>query len=149
MGRMRPGVDPLVGRPPPRDHWVVISLGVLATSFLYGIGICVEKSYTAGFFAAPLFIGFIVGALSLRRPFVNCWIVLGLSLLLAVATFREGVVCILFSLPLLVAEAMLGVACAWTARRYVRALRHNHFTRCTWPRRPSSSRPRPSRSSRR
>jgi uncharacterized protein YndB with AHSA1/START domain/uncharacterized membrane protein YhaH (DUF805 family) len=122
-----PGVDPAVGRVPPRDHWVVISLGVLATAVLYALGVTVQKSYAASFFAAPLFVGAIVGALSLRRPFRNSWITLGIALLAAVVTLREGVVCVLYSLPLLVPELMLGTACAWTVRRFVRARRHRYF----------------------
>ena len=122
-----PGVDPAVGRVPPRDRWVIISVGVLATTLLYTVGVSVQKSYAASIFAAPIFAGAIVGALSLRRPFRNSWIVLGISLLLAVVTLREGVVCVLYSLPLLIPELMLGTACAWVLRRYLRARRHHYF----------------------
>lgn len=123
-----PGVDPAVGRVPPERRWVVISIGVLALAVLYTAGVCVQKSYAASFFAAPIFVGAIIGVLSLRRPFRNSWIALGVALLLAVITLREGVVCVLFSLPLLIPEIMLGAACAWTIRRFVRARRHRYFT---------------------
>jgi uncharacterized protein YndB with AHSA1/START domain len=122
-----PGVDPVVGRSPPRTGWVIVSLGVLASTLLYTVGVCVQGSYGASFFAAPLFVGAIVGALSLRRPFRNAWIVLGASLLLAVVTLREGVVCVLYSLPLLIPELMIGTACAWTVRRWRRAERYRNF----------------------
>jgi hypothetical protein len=121
------GVDPLSGRPPPAGHWAVISLGVLATTLLYTVGVVVQRSYTASFFAIPIIVGAVVGLLSLRRPFLNGLITLGLSLALGVVTLREGVVCVLYSLPLLLPELMLGVACGWITRRHLRAIRHNDF----------------------
>jgi uncharacterized protein YndB with AHSA1/START domain len=116
-----------VGLPPPRDHWVVISLGVLATMVLYVAGVCLQKSYAASFFVAPTFVGALVGLLSLRHPFRNTWLTLGLSLLLGVVTLQEGVVCVLFSVPLIAPLTMLGTACGWTVRRHVRARRHQNF----------------------
>jgi hypothetical protein len=122
-----PGIDPAVGRKPPAERWVIIALGVMATALLYAVGVCVQGSYTASFFAAPFFVGAVVGLLSLRSPFRNALVTLGVALLIGVATLQEGVVCVLFSLPLLVPELMLGTACAWVIRRHVRALRYNNF----------------------
>jgi uncharacterized protein YndB with AHSA1/START domain len=123
----RSGLDPLVGRRPPDGHWVIISIGILALSVLYVIGACVLKSYAASFFAAPIFVGAVVGLLSLRQPFTNAWITLVASLLLAVLTLREGVVCMLLSVPLVGPFVMLGAACGWTVRRFARARRHQYF----------------------
>ncbi|HXU82520.1 MAG TPA: SRPBCC family protein [Polyangia bacterium] len=122
-----PGVDPAVGRFPPQKPWIVIAIGVLAATISYVVGVCVQKSYAASFFAAPIFVGAIIGLLSLRRPFRNCLYAYGISLLLAVVTLREGVVCVLFCLPLLVAAMWIGAACTWTLRRWVRARKHHYF----------------------
>lgn len=121
------GIDPRVGLPPPARSWVVISAGVLVAALLYVAGVCVQKSYAFSFFAAPIFVGAVVGVCSLRRPFRNAWIAIGVALFIGVVTLQEGVVCVLFSLPLVGPEVMLGAACGWTLRRFERARRHRNF----------------------
>jgi uncharacterized protein YndB with AHSA1/START domain len=121
------GIDPASGRSPPEKAAVVISFGVLASVLLYLVGTGMQGSYTASFFAAPLFVGVMVGMFSLRHPFRNSFITLLLALLVGVVTLQEGVVCILYSLPLLVPEVLVGAACAWTLRRFVRAQRNHYF----------------------
>lgn len=121
------GIDPAVGRAPPQKAPVIISMGVLLAIALYLIGDSVQGSYTASFFAAPFFVGMVVGLFSLRHPFLNSFITLMVALMVGVVTLREGVVCVLYSLPLLVPEVLAGAACAWILRRFVRGQRNHYF----------------------
>jgi hypothetical protein len=122
-----PGIDPAVGRRPPETGFVVAAIGVLVAAILYVTAVLVQKSYTASFFALPIFVGAVVGVLSLRLPFRNAWITLGVALVICLITLQEGVVCVVFSLPLLGPALMLGTACGWTIRRFVRARRNRYF----------------------
>jgi hypothetical protein len=100
---------------------------VLAAVVLYVVGVCVQKSYAASFFAAPFFVGAVVGLASLKKPYRNSWIAIGVALAVAVVAMQEGVVCVLFSLPLLAPEVMLGTFCGWTLRRHLRARRYRQL----------------------
>jgi uncharacterized protein YndB with AHSA1/START domain len=122
-----PGIDPLTRKVPPERPVTAICAGVLVAAVLYMVGAFVGKSYAAGFFATPLFVGAVVGAFSLRRPFLAGWITLGVALVLAIVTLQEGAVCVLYALPLLIPEIMLGAACGWVLRRHVRGLRNRGF----------------------
>jgi hypothetical protein len=95
--------------------WFVGSVGVTALALLYCVGVSVDKSNaSAAFFAGPYFVGFIVAVLSPKRPFRNATITLLVGLLGLIVTLREGILCVLMSLPLLLPELYLGVSCgAW------------------------------------
>src|SRR5262249_4789625 len=65
-----------------------------------------------------------VGVIGPRRPIRNSLYTIGAALLLGIVTLREGVICVLFSLPLVVPETILGAVCGSIIRRYVHSRRH-------------------------
>jgi hypothetical protein len=105
----------------------VVAYGVSAAVLLYCVSSTVLKSYAWSFFAIPFFVGIVVGVLSLKRPFRNAWITLGIALVLAIVTMREGVVCVIYSLPVILPELFAGAACGWVIRRHVRARRNQYW----------------------
>lgn len=119
--------DPLVGKLAPQTPARVMAYGILAAVLLYIVSSAALKSYSASFFAAPFFVGFIVGVLSLKHPFKHALFTLLGALLLGVVTLREGVVCVLFSLPLVLPMTMLGTASGWTIRRHLRARKYQYW----------------------
>jgi uncharacterized protein YndB with AHSA1/START domain len=66
----------------------------------------------------------VIGVLGPRRPIRNSLYTIGAALLLGIATLREGVVCCLFALPLVVPETILGAVCGSIVRRFVHSRRH-------------------------
>ncbi len=122
-----PGVDAETGLVPPAGQTVAVVLGVIAAGVLYVGGMLLGGAYDGAFFAFPFFVGIVVGCLSRRRPLRNAGLALLLSLVLAIVTLQEGVVCVLFSLPLIVPETLIGALCGHTLRRFVRARKHQYF----------------------
>ena len=106
-------------RPVGKGHWVV-ALGVGCACLLYVTSCVLTRSYGEAFFATPLFVGFVVGLASQERPYRNTVLVLFLALCLAVLTLLEGVICLLFSLPILIPLALLGAYVGFTGRRWWR-----------------------------
>jgi hypothetical protein len=104
----------------PRTGAAVCSAGVLAAVVLYCTGQALTKCYGPALFCSPLFVGAIVGVLSFRRPVRNAIYTVLVALLIAIISFKEGIVCSLFSLPLVMPEAIVGALCGSTIRRYVR-----------------------------
>ena len=98
----------------------VISLGVTVFLVLYAAAGAVMKSYGFAFFAIPYFAGFLVGALSKRRPYFNAVVVMLLSLFILVATFREGMVCVIFALPFFYGLLSFGTWMGTLLGRYLR-----------------------------
>jgi len=107
----------------PQRATMVCSAGILAAVTLYCTGEALTKCYGPALFCSPLFVGAIVGLLSGRRPVRNAIYTVLIALAIAIISFREGLVCCLFSLPLVMPEAIVGALCGWTIRRYVRGRR--------------------------
>src|SRR5262245_27454735 len=109
-------------RPPTsRQRAVAILVGVFV--FLYVASCVITKGYGAAFFAIPVFVGFIAGLLYPEGPFMAALYALAVSLLLAIVTLQEGVVCVLFSLPVLLPMLWIGSFAGAIAVRHVRPRR--------------------------
>jgi hypothetical protein len=96
-----------------------LAIGSAAFLLLYSVGMAVGKSYGASLFSIPFFVGYITALLSRQRPFRNAALVLLISLLVLIAALREGVVCVLFALPLLAGTLFLGALCGDVSKRFV------------------------------
>jgi uncharacterized protein YndB with AHSA1/START domain len=105
--------------PPPTRRGVALAVGLASAVLLYCSARAFGKSYSEAFFCSPFFVGAVVGLLGPRRPIRNSLYTLLAALVLGVVTLQEGVVCILFSLPLIVPETILGALCGSTIRRHV------------------------------
>lgn len=104
-------------RPVGKGH-LVVALGVGSACILYVTSCLLTRSYSEAFFATPLFVGVVVGLASQERPYRNTLVALLLALGLSVVTLMEGVICLLFSLPILIPQALLGSYVGFTARRW-------------------------------
>lgn len=105
----------------PRDdsRWPAILTGTAFGAVLYMVAWLVRHSYGWSFFAIPFFIGLVTGALSQARGRSNALIALALGMLLSVITLREGVICLLFALPVFLPGLLVGEACGRYLRRYM------------------------------
>jgi uncharacterized protein YndB with AHSA1/START domain len=108
---------------PPDGMWLAVAIGLVVAVVLYAGGYALERSYMPAIFAIPFFFGVVVGLFSLRHPYRNAFITLVAAALLAVGTMREGVICLLYSLPILVPELFIGAACGHVLRRWARSRR--------------------------
>jgi len=120
-------LDPLRHQAPlpaPTRTGIALAIGLVVAVLLYCSGRAFGKSYGEAFFCSPFFVGAVIGLLGPRRPIRNSLYTIGAALLLGVATLREGVVCCLFALPLVVPETILGALCGSTIRRFVHSRRH-------------------------
>ena len=106
-------------RPVGTAH-LVVALGVGCACALYVTGCVLTRSYSEAFFATPLFVGFVVGLASHERPYRNTLLALLLALTFSVLTLQEGVICVLFTLPILIPLALVGAYTGFTARRWWR-----------------------------
>jgi uncharacterized protein YndB with AHSA1/START domain len=108
---------------PPSQLAVAVGVGVSVLLFLYSCGAAFTKAYGTSFFAIPYFIGFIVALLTPERPYrktLNASLaVLGLGLLVLLVVKREGLACVLFAAPLLIALMLLGTLCGVPLRRFI------------------------------
>jgi uncharacterized protein YndB with AHSA1/START domain len=105
--------------PAPTRRGIVLAVGLASAVLLYCSARALGKSYSEAFFCSPFFVGAVVGLIGARRPIRNSLYTLLAALALGIVTLHEGVVCILFSLPLVVPETILGALCGSTIRRYV------------------------------
>jgi uncharacterized protein YndB with AHSA1/START domain len=115
-------LDPRRFEPPlpaPTRRGIVLAIGLASAVLLYCSARAFGKSYSEAFFCSPFFVGAVVGLLGPRRPIRNSLYTLLAALALGVVTLQEGVICIVFSLPLVVPETILGALCGSTIRRYV------------------------------
>jgi uncharacterized protein YndB with AHSA1/START domain len=122
-----PALDPQRHEPPlvpPTRGAVAFGCGLAAAVLLYCAARAFGKSYGPAFFCSPFFVGAIIGVLGPRRPIRNSLYTIGAALLLGIVTLREGVVCCLFALPLVVPETILGAVCGSIIRRYLHSRRH-------------------------
>jgi hypothetical protein len=93
---------------------------------LYVVATLVDKSYGATIFATPFFIGVITAVLCPARPYRSGLITLVLALAIGIVTLREGVICVLYSLPLLVPTLFIGSFVGKLLTRYVRSQKRRH-----------------------
>ena len=105
--------------PEPSRPGIVLAVGVTAAVLLYCSARVLCKSYSEAFFCSPFFVGAIVGVLAPERPIRNSFITLTVALLASIAVLQEGVVCVLFALPLVIPETILGALSGATIRRHV------------------------------
>jgi uncharacterized protein YndB with AHSA1/START domain len=122
-----PRLDPMVHEAPlpaPTRRGAAFAAGLVAAVLLYCSARAFGKSYTEAFFCAPFFVGAVVGVLAPRRPIRVSLFTLVMALLVGIVTLHEGVVCVLFSLPLVAPETILGAVCGSTIRRYVHSQKH-------------------------
>lgn len=113
-------LNPLV---PPTPFRKAFSVALGVAVFLYIAACCLMKSYGTAFFSIPIFVGFVAGALYPRRPYRASFYTLFGALTLSVVTFREGVVCILFSLPLLIPMLFIGAYAGSTLTSHLKTRR--------------------------
>ena len=114
-----PPADGRPNLPEPSRPGIVLAVGVTAAVLLYCSARAFCESYSEAFFCSPFFVGAIVGVLSPERPIRNSFITLAVALLASIALLQEGVVCVLFALPLVVPETIIGALSGATIRRYV------------------------------
>jgi uncharacterized protein YndB with AHSA1/START domain len=105
--------------PEPTRRGIVLAVGVTAAVILYCSARALCKSYSEAFFCSPFFVGAIVGVLAPARPIHNSFVTLFVALLASILLLQEGVVCVLFALPLVIPETILGALSGATIRRYV------------------------------
>lgn len=113
--------------PPTRWQWRMALL-VAAFVILYTASCLFTQAYDAMFFAIPLFVGFISGTLAPRSAFWAALYALLVSLVLSLLVRAEGVICLFFSLPILLPMLWLGAFAGSVVRRRVhteRARRRN------------------------
>ncbi|HXU05595.1 MAG TPA: SRPBCC family protein [Polyangia bacterium] len=120
-------LDPQRYQPPlpvPTRRGIVLAIGFASAVLLYCTARALGKSYSEAFFCSPFFVGAIIGVLGPRRPIRNSLYTVLAALALGIVTLHEGVICVLFALPLVVPETILGALCGATIRRYVHDRRH-------------------------
>jgi len=100
--------------------WAACSVGLATAILLYATGRALTESYGEAFFAIAYFVGFATGIASPNRPWRNVTLVLLVALGLSIVTLREGVICVIFALPVIIPLTFLGTACGWLLRRWLR-----------------------------
>jgi uncharacterized protein YndB with AHSA1/START domain len=108
---------------PPSEGQKVWALLIGVFVLLYVASCLLTNGYGAAFFSIPVFVGFVAGLLYPQGPFRASLYALITTLGLAIVTLREGVVCVLFSLPLLVPLLWLGSFAGSIVRRHVNTRR--------------------------
>jgi len=101
----------------------VFALLLGAFVVLYCASCLLTNNYGGAFFAIPVFVGFIAGMLYPKSPFSTALYAMGAALLLSILTLREGVICVLFSLPVLLPLLWLGAFIGSVLVRHVRTER--------------------------
>jgi len=108
----------------PTRGGVAFAAGLVAAVVLYCGGRAFGKSYSEAFFCSPFFVGAVIGVLGPKHPIRNSLYTLLAALAVGIGALQEGVICVLFALPLVVPETILGAVCGSTIRRYVHHRRH-------------------------
>jgi uncharacterized protein YndB with AHSA1/START domain len=109
--------------PPPAKWQKVCALLVGVFVLLYVASCLLTNGYGSAFFSIPVFVGFVAGILDPKRPFViSLYAMLGV-LGLAILTLREGVICVLFALPVLLPMLWLGSFAGSIAVRHLHTRR--------------------------
>jgi uncharacterized protein YndB with AHSA1/START domain len=110
----------------PTSRVVAVAIATVVATLLYTTACLIAESYGYAFFSIPVFVGFVAGALDPKRPFRTSLFTLLAALLLAIVTFHEGIVCVLFALPVLIPSILLG---ALTGSTFVRVARSRRAQR--------------------
>ena len=97
-----------------------VSFALVTAVVLYVVAMLIGKSYGAAFFAIPFFVGLGAGFASQEKPYRNALIAFVLAVLLSVAFLREGVICLLFALPIFLPGLLAGAACGARVRGYAK-----------------------------
>lgn len=105
----------------PRRLRLAVAAGLLVAVVFYVVAELVDKSYGPAIFATPFFIGVVTAALCPQLPYRSGLLALVCALGLAILTLREGVVCVLFSLPLLIPALLIGSYVGNVLTRFVRS----------------------------
>lgn len=92
---------------PSKVH-VGIASAVAAATVLYATATALGESYGLAFFSIPLFLGIVAGALCFRQPYRTANKAVLIALLISIVTLREGVICVLFSLPITLPMTYVG-----------------------------------------
>ena len=108
----------------PTRGGIAFAVGLVAAVLLYCGARAFGKSYSEAFFCSPFFVGAVIGVLGPRHPIRNALYTVLAALVIGILSLREGVICVLFALPLVVPETILGAVCGSTIRRYVHQRRH-------------------------
>jgi hypothetical protein len=107
----------------PAGSVVVLIVGLLSAVTLYCTGQVLQKSYQPAMFCSPFFVGAIVGLFAIRHPVRAAIKTVFVALLLSVFALREGVICCIMVLPVVVPVTILGAVCTSSIGRYVRGRR--------------------------
>ena len=108
---------------PPTRKAVVIACSVGVGTLLYTLASLIGRHYGLAFFAIPIFIGLAAGALGPERPYRSAWYALVIALGLSIVAFREGVVCVLLSVPVLLPGVLLGAWAGSVLHRHIKTRR--------------------------
>ena len=118
----------------PTRGGIAFAAGLVAAVLLYCGARAFGKSYSEAFFCSPFFVGAVIGVLGPRHPIRNALYTVLAALVIGILSLREGVICVLFALPLVVPETIhadprsaatfinAGIAsawrCCWSCRRW-------------------------------
>jgi uncharacterized protein YndB with AHSA1/START domain len=116
-------MDPLTPLPPPTSWAKAVALLIGLFMLLYTSACLVMNNYGAAFFAIPLFVGFASGVIYWPRPYIASMLALLGGLFLTIITLREGIICVLFSLPILLPLLLLGAFTGNVAVRHLKTRR--------------------------
>jgi uncharacterized protein YndB with AHSA1/START domain len=105
-------------RPLSRLH-KVSALLIGAFVVLYLASCLLTNGYGAAFFTIPIFVGFIAGMLYPKSPFMTSLYAILVALGLSIVALQEGVICVLFSLPILLPMLWLGAFVGSVVVRHV------------------------------
>jgi hypothetical protein len=94
---------------------------VITAVTLYVVAMLIGQSYSASFFAIPFFIGLSAGLFSKAHPYRDAFLSFLASALLSVVLLREGVVCLIFALPVFLPGVWAGAACGARFHRYAKS----------------------------
>jgi hypothetical protein len=116
-------MDVTFGLQPP-SHFQKVCAALVAVSVVLYLAACaISLGYGAAFFSIPFFVGFVAGVIYSQGPFRAALVSLLLALLLAIVTLHEGVVCVLFALPVLLPMLWIGAFVGSVLRRHVHTRR--------------------------
>lgn len=90
---------------------------------LYIASCLLTKGYGGAFFTIPIWVGFIAGMLYPKSPFMTSLYAMLLALGLSIVTLQEGVICVLFSLPILLPMLWIGAFVGSVVVRHVHSER--------------------------
>jgi hypothetical protein len=104
----------------PLSRWHRVSAVLIGAFVLLYIASCLlTNGYGGPFLAIPIFVGFIAGLLHPKSPFMASLYAIALALSLSLVTRQDGVICILFALPILLPMLWIGAFVGSVVVRHV------------------------------